>query len=103
MVQGSSTEITCCFCQNIYGKGSFQYKVFKDKPIKKFEALVLRNAGNDWSGAIMRDGLTSTLVRDMDMDRQAFQPAIIYINGEYWGIQNIREKVNSDYLAKIIL
>ncbi|MBK8884294.1 MAG: CotH kinase family protein [Bacteroidales bacterium] len=88
------------FARNIYGKGSFQYKVFKDKPIKKFEALVLRNAGNDWSGAIMRDGLTSTLVRDMDMDRQAFQPAIIYINGEYWGIQNIREKVNSDYLAE---
>jgi hypothetical protein len=88
------------FARKEYGKGSFEYKVFKDKPIDKFESLVLRNAGNDWGEAMMRDGLTSTLIRDMDMDRQAFQPAVLYINGEYWGIQNIREKVNTNYLAE---
>jgi hypothetical protein len=88
------------FARKEYGKGSFGYRVFKDKPIEKFEALVLRNAGNDWGQAMTRDGLTSTLIRDMDVDRQAFQPAVIYINGEYWGIQNIREKVNTNYLAE---
>jgi len=88
------------FARKEYGKGSFEYKVFRDKPIEKFEALVLRNAGNDWGQAMMRDGLTSTLIRNMDVDRQAFQPAVLYINGEYWGIQNIREKVNTSYLAE---
>ncbi len=88
------------FARKEYGKGSFDYKVFKDKPIEKFEALVLRNGGNDWGQAMMRDGLTSTLIRNMDVDRQAFQPAVLYINGEYWGIQNIREKVNTNYLAE---
>jgi len=88
------------FARKEYGKGAFDYKVFKDKPIDKFEALVLRNAGNDWDQAMMRDGLTSTLIRDMDIDRQAFQPSVVYINGEYWGILNIREKVNSNYLAE---
>jgi hypothetical protein len=88
------------FARKEYGKGSFEYKVFKDKPIEKYEALTLRNAGNDWGLAMMRDGLASTLIRDMDVDRLAFQPAVIYINGEYWGIQNIREKVNTNYLAE---
>jgi hypothetical protein len=88
------------YARREYGKGSFEYKVFKDKPIEKFEALVLRNGGNDGGQAIMRDGLTSTLIRDMDIDRQAFQPAVIYLNGEYWGIQDIREKINSNYLAE---
>ena len=88
------------YARKEYGKGSFDYKVFKDKPIEKFEALVLRNSGNDWGLANMRDGLTSTLIRDMDIDRQAFQPAVIYLNGEYWGIQDIREKINSDFLAE---
>jgi hypothetical protein len=88
------------FARKEYGKGSFDYKVFKDKPIEKFEALVLRNGGNDWDQAMMRDGLTSTLIRDMDIDRQAFQPSVVYINGEYWGILNIREKVNTNYLAE---
>jgi hypothetical protein len=88
------------YARKEYGKGSFDYKVFKDKPIEKFEALVLRNGGNDAGLAIVRDGLTSTLVRDMDIDRQAFQPAVVYLNGEYWGIQDIREKINSNYLAE---
>jgi len=61
------------FARKEYGKGSFDYKVFKDKPISKFEALVLRNSGNDWSQSFIRDGLTSTLVSDMNTDRLAFQ------------------------------
>jgi hypothetical protein len=88
------------YARSEYGKGSFDYKVFRDKPIEKFEALVLRNGGNDWGRAMMRDGLTSTLVRDMDMERQAYQPAVVYLNGEYWGIQDLREKINSDFLAE---
>jgi hypothetical protein len=88
------------FARQEYGKGSFDYKVFKDKPINKFESLVLRNGGNDWDNAILRDGLASTLISDMEIDRMAFQPSIVYINGEYWGILNIREKINTNYIAE---
>jgi hypothetical protein len=88
------------YARKVYGKGSFEYQFFKDKPINKFEAIILRNGGNDWGSAIIRDGLTSSLIRNMDIDRMAFQPAIIYINGEYWGILNIREKINANYLAE---
>jgi hypothetical protein len=86
------------FARKEYGKGSLEYKFFRDKPIGKFESIVLRNGGNDWSRAIIRDGLTSILVSDMDLDRSAFQPAVIYLNGEYWGILNIREKISDNYL-----
>jgi hypothetical protein len=88
------------YARSEYGKGSFHYKFFNDKPIEKFEAIVLRNGGNDWDQGILRDGLTSTLVRDMDIDRMAFQPSIVYINGVYWGILNIREKVNSNFISE---
>ncbi len=74
------------FARNLYGKGPLNYQFFKDKPIKKFESLILRNAGNDWSQAMMRDGLTSILIRDMDIDRQAFQPSLftsMASTGEY--------------------
>jgi hypothetical protein len=88
------------FARKEYGKGSFEYQFFKDKPILKFESVILRNAGNDWNQAGMRDGLTSSLIVDMDIDRMAFQPSIVYLNGEYWGILNMREKVNSNFLAE---
>jgi hypothetical protein len=88
------------FARKEYGKGSFDYKFFKDKPIEKFESIVLRNGGNDWDQGIIRDGLTSILVKDMDLDRMDFQPSIVYINGEYWGILNIREKINTNYISE---
>lgn len=88
------------YARKVYGKGSLNYRFFKEKPIDKFENIVLRNGGNDWNQGILRDGLTSTLVRDMDIDRMAFQPSVVYINGVYWGILNIREKINSNYLSE---
>jgi hypothetical protein len=88
------------FARRQYGKGSFEYKFFKDKPIEEFESLVLRNGGNDWDQGILRDGLTSVLISKMDIDRMAFQPTIVYLNGEYWGILNLREKVNTNYIAE---
>jgi hypothetical protein len=98
--RANSQKSMALYARSEYGKGSFDYQFFKDKPISKFEALLLRNGGNDWGGAIFRDGLTSTIIRDMDVDRMAFQPAIVYINGQYWGILNLREKVNSNFLAE---
>jgi hypothetical protein len=87
------------FARNNYGAGKFRYPFFKDKPITTFESIVLRNAGNDDSSCHFRDGLISSIARNMDIDRLAFQPAAAYINGEYWGILNIREKINEHYLA----
>jgi hypothetical protein len=88
------------FARKEYGKGSFNYRFFNDKPIDKFESIVLRNGGNDWDQGIMRDGLTSTLIRDMDIDRMAYRPAILYINGEYWGILDLREKISTNFIAE---
>ena len=57
----------------------------------------LRASGNDFNAAHFRDGLVHMLFGlNTDVDWQAFQPAIVYINGEYYGILNIRERSNED-------
>ncbi len=81
-----------------YGDGSIKYKIFPEKDLEEFSSIVLRNSGNDWNGTMFRDGVLSSLFHE-SVDRQAFRPAVVYINGEYWGIQNIREKVNEHFLA----
>lgn len=88
------------FARSAYGKGSFNYKFFTDKPIEKFESILLRNSGNDNMGLQFHDCFMTGLVREMDIDRQAFQPAAIYINGVYWGLLNIREKVSTNFIAE---
>ena len=47
---------------------------------------------------MFRDGLMSTLVNDTEIDNNAFQPSVVYLNGEYWGIHNNREKLNEHYV-----
>jgi hypothetical protein len=85
--------------RNQYGKGSFGYPFFHDRAIEKFETITLRNSGNDWQYTMMRDGVVSEIAREMNIDRLAYQPSVVYLNGEYWGIQNIRERANEHYLA----
>lgn len=88
------------FARNDYGKGEFDYKFFADKPIEEFEAIVLRNSGNDNMQLQYHDCFMTGLTRNMNIDRQAFRPAAVYLNGEYWGVQNIREKINEHFIAE---
>ena len=85
---------------DIYGKDMIHYKLFNEKDIETFKAFKLRNSGQDWWKTMFRDAMIQQMIKDdLDIDYQAYRPAIVYINGEYWGIHNIREKKNEDYLA----
>ncbi len=87
------------FARGKYGDNDFNYKLFEDKDLNEFKSFIIRNSGNDIRHTMLRDGMMQTLVKDrMDVDYQEYQPAIIYLNGKYWGILNIREKINEDYL-----
>ncbi len=83
-----------------YGPSELEYELFEEKNIDKFQSFILRNAGNDFGGAHMRDAAMTTIIEDVvDLDYQAYRPAVLYINGEYWGIQNIREKISEHFVA----
>ena len=82
-----------------FGPGSFNYKIFPDSDIENYEAFVLRNSGNDWESTMFRDGFISSLAKNLNIDFQKYRPAATYINSEFWGIQNIRNKINEHYLS----
>jgi len=81
-----------------YGFPELNYRLYPANPINKFTSFVLRAGGSDWSKLFFRDAFAQSLIAGYNMDLQDFRPAIVFINGEYWGIQNIREKQNEDYL-----
>jgi len=88
------------FARQIYGKGSFRYQLFPDKDIDRFESFILRSSADDQVHTMFRDALSQmVLVEHMDADYQAYRPAVVFLNGQYWGIHNIREKVNEHYVA----
>ena len=48
---------------------------------------------------MFRDALMQSLVDHLDIDTQAYRPSVVFLNGEYWGIYNLRERYDKDYFA----
>jgi len=74
----------------------------EQKNIEKFKRLVLRGGGNEsdaWEVTFFRDILTQSLMVGTSLDVQAYQPAVVFLNGEFYGILNIRERMDDRYLA----
>ncbi|HKL72265.1 MAG TPA: CotH kinase family protein [Marinilabiliaceae bacterium] len=95
------------YARNSYGTGSrFYYPFFgdlrakgnPDLQVKDFRRLILRNSGNDFEATLYRDALMSDLVKHLPFTTMAFQPIIHFINGEYWGIMNLRERYDKYFL-----
>lgn len=68
-----------------------------NKEINSFKRLILRNSGSDWTRTMFRDALVHSLASDINLDTQAYRPCIAFLNGEYWGIYNIRERYDNIY------
>lgn len=81
-----------------YGKGKFKYKMFPTKEVSSFNSLVLRTSGNDLNRTRFLDMMVSSIAKDLGIDYLAYKPSVLFVNGEYWGIHNIREKNGIDYL-----
>ena len=85
-----------------YGKSRMDFPFITDKPhIKSYKRLVLRNASSDFNRAQMRDALAQRIIlRSMDVDVIGYEPAVVFINGEYFGLMDIREKTGPYYLEE---
>jgi len=88
------------YARSIYGESLMNHPFFREKDLAEFESLILRNGGNDFNYAFIRDGVIQATVHPvMDLDHQAYEPVQVYLNGEYWGIHNLREKVNEHWVS----
>lgn len=86
------------YARSRYGEKKFDYPIFPELDIPKYKNFILRNAGGDMRYGHIRDVFATQLVKNTGIDIQEWRPAVVYINGEYWGIYHIREKINEHYL-----
>lgn len=79
-------------------KNTFNYRFFKDKDIDEFKKIILRNGGQSYQYTFMGEAFAQSLLKPLDLDIQYSSPIILFINGEYFGIRNIRDRYDTDYL-----
>jgi hypothetical protein len=83
-----------------YNAGPINFPLFPDKAdITQFKNFNIRNAGSDWNTAHMRDRLNQkTAQKKTHLDVMDGRPCVLFINGNYWGVYEIREKQDADYI-----
>ena len=84
--------------KSIY-KGPVEYPLIPGKShITSYNNFNLRNGGQHaWNDRI-QDGIISKVVKETNIDRMGYEPAIVYLNGTYWGLYGIREKIDEHYV-----
>ncbi len=85
------------YARNPYGESVFQHRIFPQKDIERFDTFLLRNGGNDWGNSLFRDALVTALAAPTGLDIQASRPAVVFLSGEYWGIHNLRDRIDEGY------
>lgn len=103
-IHGGATRAYCrkslrLYARSEYGASRFEHAVFPGDAVDSFKRLILRNSGNDYHRTLFHDAMVQSLAEGTGLDTQASRPAIVFVNGEYWGVHNLRERQDQHYLA----
>ncbi|MBQ3751141.1 MAG: CotH kinase family protein [Bacteroidales bacterium] len=86
------------YAREEYGKKRFVHKIFDDCDVVRFKHLALKPFVSAWNESGLTDCLSGRIGRNLDLDVLAARPAVLFINGEYWGIYYIQERSDERYL-----
>ncbi len=82
-------------------------QIFHQKERNHFQRLILKAAANDnypfeEGGAHIRDAYVHELSQraGLELDERTYEPCVLYVNGQYWGLYEIREKVDDNDFTK---
>ena len=101
---GSSTLVArqkslAVFLRGAYGQSKTSYPFFSESDVTTFSSFVLRNSGQDRSKARLRDSFFSKVVKGLNIEYAETRLVVVYVNGQYWGIYDLNENQNEDYVA----
>ena len=84
-----------------YGASMIPFAFFPDRPFPEYQAVILRNGGNDGAYSRLVDSLAAKMVdwTDSKIIRMASTPVIVYLNAQYWGHYDVRERQNTRSIA----
>lgn len=81
-----------------YGDDEIKYDLFPGSGIPIHSAITLREGGDDWDDAMLRDAMWNTIAKNqINAETNTLQPCVVFLNGLYWGVYNIRSRWNKQW------
>ncbi len=85
--------------KEVFGSGTSYYPFFGEDELCVFDNLLLRTGSQDAVYTNVIDAYCARVVSgQMDLDLMNDHPVAVYVNGEYWGMYYIRDKINESYI-----
>lgn len=96
----NSQKSIALYARNEYGADLFAFNPFPTRDYEGYHSLLLRGANSDTHATRLRDVVASSLAEGQGILYQDHVVIQVYINGEYWGHYNLREKINKYFIAQ---
>ena len=88
------------YARKAYGPERFSFNPFPNRDYESYKSLLLRSANSDAFSTRLRDPVISSLAEPLNIIYQDALAIEVYINGQYWGHYNLREKINKYFVAQ---
>ncbi|RME99740.1 MAG: hypothetical protein D6768_14375, partial [Chloroflexi bacterium] len=100
------------FTKTYGGPGNLDYPIFPDTPVTKFDKLILRagfqdtflhrgipeRADRTGTAKYITDQVVRNLHRDMGQPVAHGRWVLLYLNGQFWGLYNLTERIDQQML-----
>ena len=86
------------YAREEYGNHRFEHHFFEEIPQDHFKHLVLKPFSASWNQSGVTNHVCNKIAQNLNVESLADRPAIVFLNGEYWGIYFVQEKPDERYL-----
>lgn len=97
--RGYDQKSLAIMARDKYGSNEMNYSFMDNKQLTSYKNLVIRTGGQDVKKSKIKDIMFSQLAGGLNVDYMGYRQIVLYINGEYWGIYQLREKINEHFIA----
>ena len=85
--------------RSIYQEGKFHYPLFDTRPeMDGFKSFLLRNNGSRFGRDFYGDAAATRILEGTGLDYQRSRQVVVFYNGKYYGIHDLREKINKHFI-----
>lgn len=100
-IHGGGSRSSCRKNIRLYGEtetsSNFDYPFFANYDLETFKRIIIRGGGHR-PDCFPRDDIANMLTEGLSVDQQHVKHIILFINGEYWGIHTIKERVDEYFI-----
>ncbi len=88
--------------RGVYGDAEVDYDFFGNGKPVGLKDLVLRSGSQDWNRCMIRDEFFTSLMKQQSPTLliQEYRPVALYVNGKYFGLYYMREKIDKNFVAR---